>query len=270
MKTGRSSRDLQASISACLFDLDGTLVDSEPLKTQSHVRTVLALSNGAAPAETEVVAAVNHLIGVPTPDTAIELIAHFGLEETTTARQQALGLAAPWLAYSALQHEYYQRILDQPGTLQKAQFPAMVALLKKVQALGLKTALGSMSFRQDVDRTLAILGWADLFDAVLTGDEVSNGKPDPEIYLRLAASLKVTPAECLVLEDSPSGIGAALAAGMVCIAVPNELTREAVLSMKSLETACLVLDQAQLLEKVNHWLPGIKAGSEQLDREREL
>ena len=244
-----------ARVAACLFDLDGTLIDSEPLKTRSHVRTVLDLARGAVPAEDEIADAVNHLIGVPTPETAMDLIACFALEDAVAVRQRELGLAAPWQAYSALQHEHYQRIIDQPGTLEKAQFSFAVALLKHVRSRGSKTALGSMSFRRDVERSLTILGWEGLFDAVMTGDEVSRGKPDPEIYLRLAAQLKVSPEECLVLEDSPSGIRSALAAGMVCVAVPNELTREVVLLMKDLDPAFLVLDQARLLEMVDPWLP---------------
>ena len=255
MRTGECGTRQQGHIKACLFDLDGTLIDSEPLKTQSHVRTVLALANGAAPAEGEIADAVNRLIGVPTRETAVDLIARFGLEREVLARQKELGLDEPWEAYSALQHEHYRRIVEQPGTLVRRQFPGAVALLKRARELGLKTALGSMSFRRDVERTLAILGWTEWFDVVLTGDEVSRGKPDPEIYLSLAARLKVRPPECLVLEDSPSGIGAALAAGMVCVAVPNELTRKAVLAMQGLAAACLVLDQARLLEKVEQWLP---------------
>lgn len=261
MSAGGCSRSPQSPIAACLFDLDGTLIDSEPLKTQSHVRTVLELLGGSERSETEIADAANRLIGVPTPDTAIDLIARFGLEEATAMHQKALGLSAPWQAYSALQQDHYHRLLDRPGTLETAQFSGAVAVLKKVRSRGLKTALGSMSFRQDVDRVLAILHWVDLFDAVMTGDEISQGKPDPEIYLRLAAALKVSPAECLVLEDSPSGIAAALAAGMVCLAVPNALTRQAVLAMEELDRAYLVKDQAQLLDMVAQWLPGILASS---------
>jgi beta-phosphoglucomutase-like phosphatase (HAD superfamily) len=60
----------------------------------------------------------------------------------------------------------------------------------------------------------------------VAGDEVSNGKPDPEIFLKAAEELAVDPVACLVLEDAPSGIAAARAAGMVSIAVPNRFTRQ--------------------------------------------
>ncbi len=66
------------------------------------------------------------------------------------------------------------------------------------------------------------------FDFIATVDDVDNGKPDPEIYTLVAKKLNVSPAECLVIEDSPSGVKAALAAGMGCIVVTTDFTRKGV------------------------------------------
>ena len=254
MTTGGPGRRPPARIAACLFDLDGTLIDSEPLKNLAHVQAVHALAGGTLPRAQEVIAAANNLIGVPTPDTAIDLIKRFGLERAVSARQQNLGLEAPWQAYAGLQQELYQHLLDQPGALNRVPFAHAVSMLKRARARHLKTGLATMSFRRDVQHTLELLGWSSDFDAVVTGDEVSRGKPDPEIYLRLAARLRIEPEECLVLEDSPSGIGAALAAGMSCLAVPNELTREAVLSMNGLDPRTIVLDPSVLQEMADRML----------------
>jgi beta-phosphoglucomutase-like phosphatase (HAD superfamily) len=62
------------------------------------------------------------------------------------------------------------------------------------------------------------------FDAVVTGDTVARGKPAPDIFLRAAALIGVKPQHCVVVEDAPHGIAAAKAAGMLAVAVPNDLT----------------------------------------------
>ena len=74
-------------------------------------------------------------------------------------------------------------------------------------------------------RVLEAIGLSDAFDFIATDDDVEHGKPDPEIDLLVARELGVDPAECLVIEDSPSGVRAALAAGMRAIAVSTEFTR---------------------------------------------
>lgn len=69
------------------------------------------------------------------------------------------------------------------------------------------------------------IGLAGRFESIVSGDAVANGKPAPDVFLRAAQRLNVPPSACLALEDAPNGIAAAKAAGMACIAVPNEFTR---------------------------------------------
>jgi beta-phosphoglucomutase-like phosphatase (HAD superfamily) len=82
-------------------------------------------------------------------------------------------------------------------------------------------ALASNSTRDLVDLALASAGLADAFDATVSSSEVEHPKPAPDIYLRACELLGVAPAEAVALEDSPSGIAAAKAAGLACIAVPQ-------------------------------------------------
>jgi beta-phosphoglucomutase len=82
-----------------------------------------------------------------------------------------------------------------------------------------------MSHRHHVRRVLSVLGPAHAFDVVVPRDDVRRGKPDPEIDLLAAKKLGVPPQEFLGIEDSPAGVKAALAAGMVIIAVATTLTR---------------------------------------------
>ena len=214
-------------LKAFIFDLDGTLVDTEPLKNLAYVRVVRELSPDGPPAE-EVIAVATELIGVPSPETAMELVRRLGLDEPARARMAKLGATAPWQVLMQLHIAAYLHLLDDPGVLQRAQLPSTAGLLHEARQRGFKTGLATMSYREEVQRILDVLSWTDLFDVVATADDVQCGKPDPEIYLHVARTLAVQPDECLVIEDSPSGVAGALAAGMACIAVPGELTRAAV------------------------------------------
>ncbi|HKY07994.1 MAG TPA: HAD family phosphatase [Candidatus Binatia bacterium] len=88
-----------------------------------------------------------------------------------------------------------------------------------------KLALASSSYRDAVDGVLAGLGIGHFFDVIVSGLDVAQVKPAPDIFLKAADELGVPPSACLVLEDAEKGVIAAHAAGMRCIAVPNEYTR---------------------------------------------
>lgn len=98
--------------------------------------------------------------------------------------------------------------------------PGAKDLLSEVQASGLPTALVTSTERRITEYALDGIG-RDFFDTTLCGDEVSQPKPHPEPYLTAAERLAVAPAECVVLEDSPTGVAAAEAAGCVTVAIPS-------------------------------------------------
>jgi HAD superfamily hydrolase (TIGR01509 family) len=103
--------------------------------------------------------------------------------------------------------------------------PGVEALLRDARGLCLGRAVASSSSCGWVDGWLRRHGIRDLLDVVVARDDVRRVKPDPELFLLAAARLGVEPAACVVFEDSPNGMRAALAAGMRCVAVPNALTR---------------------------------------------
>jgi HAD superfamily hydrolase (TIGR01509 family) len=103
--------------------------------------------------------------------------------------------------------------------------PGVERLLRDAKLLGLGRAVASSSSCGWVDGWLRRHGIRDLLQAVVGRDDVQRVKPDPELFLLAARRLGVAPADCLVFEDSPNGMRAALAAGMRCAAVPNALTR---------------------------------------------
>jgi len=103
---------------------------------------------------------------------------------------------------------------------QAAVMPGVLDFLAELEAAGIPRALVSSSYRVLVDAALD--GLAPItFNAVVVGDEVAHHKPHPEPYLLAAARLGVDPADCVALEDSPSGANSASAAGCMVIAVPS-------------------------------------------------
>lgn len=90
---------------------------------------------------------------------------------------------------------------------------------------GLKVGLASSGLRDQVTLSLAEAGLAGLFDVEVTGDDVTRGKPAPDLFLKAAEGLGVYPAYCVVFEDAPAGVAAAVNAGMRAVAIPNDHSR---------------------------------------------
>lgn len=115
---------------------------------------------------------------------------------------------------------HYQAAIDALAPL-----PGVVALLDAFDRENIPCAVASNSERTWVDRVLAITGLASRFRAIATAEEVPQGKPAPDVYLLAAQRLGVPPETCVAFEDSPRGLAAAHAAGMITVAVPTALTR---------------------------------------------
>jgi HAD superfamily hydrolase (TIGR01509 family) len=102
--------------------------------------------------------------------------------------------------------------------------PGIAQYLCDARRLGLKIGLASSSPCAWVTGHLARLGLIDYFDCIRARDDVSEVKPDPELYLTVLRDLEIQPHEAIVLEDSPIGVSAARNAGLFCVAVPNPVT----------------------------------------------
>jgi HAD superfamily hydrolase (TIGR01509 family) len=112
--------------------------------------------------------------------------------------------------------ELYRDIVRRDGI---EPLPGVVALLREMQALGLPRALGSSSPRLNIDTIVMSAGLEGLFDAVVSGDDVTEGKPDPQVFVKAAREIGRMPAKCVVFEDAHVGIEAGKRAGMKVVAV---------------------------------------------------
>ncbi|MEV0157177.1 HAD family phosphatase [Micromonospora sp. NPDC050686] len=211
-----------------LFDMDGTLVDSE--KLWDVALTELAETYGGTLSD----AARRAIVGT---SMAVSMrILHDDLGQPERDPQ----VSAAWID---------ARILELFRTGLRWR-PGALALLHAVRAAGIPTALVTSSGRPLVEVALDTLG-RDSFDAIVCGDEVGSAKPHPEPYLTAARLLGVPIGRCVAIEDSPSGVASALAAGAAVLAVPAEVPIEpadGVHQLESLTAADLELLAALLGE----------------------
>ena len=178
------------------FDLDGTLVDTEPL----HLSVTQALLAGAhhelTPAEFE------RYIGHTTQAMWVELAYRFDLPGTPDD-------------YVAAHAAALLKRLAEP--MESA--PGAEALIRALHARGLPLGIASSSLHRWVVATLSAVGLESYFSAIVGADDVERGKPAPDPYLAVAAALDSDPSRCLAFEDSAAGIASAKAAGMRVVAV---------------------------------------------------
>ena len=187
---------------ALLFDMDGVVVDSMPM----HLRT---WQQALAPLGMELTADdLYPLEGVPTERTA-QLLTERLLGQSCSP-EEAAHLA-----------ERKRRLFRR--TFEPALTAGMGPLLYDLQGRGYRLGLVTGSARRVADETLGPTAAAGLFETIVAGDEVAQGKPNPEPYRTAAARLDLPPKRCLVVENAPLGIEAARAAGMRCVALQTTL-----------------------------------------------
>ena len=240
-------------IKAMIFDLDGTLVQTERLKAISYAKAAIELCPDEL-AEEQVIEAFKEVVGRGRREVAERMIDRFGLEPKARARMEEFGVSAPWQTLLQIRLAHYEAMLADPEVIRRNQWPHNLAVLRAAREAACRTGLATMSRCSQVTRVLQILELVGAFDFVATRDDVERGKPDPEIYLLVSQQLQVPPSECLVLEDSASGVAAAVAADMWCIAVTTPFTRESVHAQRLLDRRWIVDQSEQVMPVVQAML----------------
>jgi HAD superfamily hydrolase (TIGR01509 family) len=240
-------------IRAVIFDLDGTLIETEQLKAESYARAAIQLKPGSF-SEAEAVSAFEDFVGGSREEVSKGMLHRFGLEDSARARMIEFGASEPWQVYTRLRLRIFEEIVADENILRKAAWKHNVDLLHQVRAANCKVGLATMSYCPQVERSLRALELEDAFDFVATREDVENPKPDPEIYLLVARSLNVPPTECLVVEDSVAGVRAGLAAGSLVLAVATPLTRRKLHESGLLDNHHIVDSPEALKETMAHLL----------------
>jgi HAD superfamily hydrolase (TIGR01509 family) len=200
-----------------LFDWDGVVIDSSSQHEESW----------------ELLAAE---LGKPLPDD--HFLRGFGMKNQVII-PEILGWThdpAEIHRYSLRKEELYREIVRERGI---APLPGVVGLLKMLQDHGVPCAVASSTHRENIETIFDAIGVRAYFAAMVTAEDVSRGKPDPEVFLKGAEKIGRDPGRCVVFEDAHVGIEAGLAAGSRVIAVattnPLESLGKADLAVESLE-----------------------------------
>lgn len=189
-------------IQAVLFDMDGVLVDSEPV---INAAAIAGLAEYGIKAQPE------------------DFLPFVGAGEDRYVGGVAEKHGHPYV--TTMKDRVYQIYLELVDDQIKV-FEGIHELLASLAAGGLKVALASSADRIKIDANLRAAGIAqNNFGAVISGEDVVNKKPAPDIYLTAARALGISAADCIVVEDALNGVAAAHAAGMKCIAVTTSFSR---------------------------------------------
>jgi HAD superfamily hydrolase (TIGR01509 family) len=189
---------------AAIFDMDGTMVDTEIIQSRAF-EAVLA--------EFGVTAELTEHGTVQIPGrTSKQMWEFLKQKHHITAEVDDLTAMKRAAAMEALQEDL-------------EPMPGLLELLFDLKQQDIKLAVATSSLRDRAELIMDKIGVSDHFHASVTAAEITNVKPEPDVYLEAARALDIAPAECIAFEDTDVGIVAAKAAGMKVVAVPNEYTK---------------------------------------------
>ncbi|QTE37327.1 beta-phosphoglucomutase [Mucilaginibacter sp. P25] len=208
------------TIKACIFDLDGVIVDTAVYHYKAWKRLANSLGFDFTEHQNEQLKGVSRV-------RSLQLILGWGGVTKTEAEQEQL---------ATLKNTWYMEMVNQMKP--EEILPGAKEFLTTCRAVGLKTALGSAS--KNSMTILEKIGITDMFDAVIDGNKVSKAKPDPEVFLAGAQALGVLPEECVVFEDAIAGVEAAVAGDMKVVGIgSSDVLKGANLVIKGLDEMTL-------------------------------
>ena len=232
-------------IRAFIFDMDGTLIDSERLYEGVYADLIAQLSS--APVERRrITKEYVKYIGKPREAICRGFVEHFNLEDACERLMPRYDADEPWQALEAMRVNMYQDMISDRQFVVDNSIDHNVDLARWAAAQGQRLALATSSFSYEAAQILEALDLHGRMELVLGVENVNRPKPDPEIYLRAAEGLGLAPHECLAIEDSAIGATSALAAGMWVLVTPTEWTRPGLSDVAGLRTDWVALEPSQV------------------------
>lgn len=190
------------NIKACIFDLDGVIVDTAKYHYLAWKRLANEMGFDFTEADNERLKGVSRM-------RSLDILLEIGNKEISAEEKET--------AATRKNEWYVEYILNlKPEEI----LPGVQVFLDELKAKDIKIALGSAS--KNAGLILDGLKLTHYFDAVIDGTKVSNAKPDPEVFLKGAESLGLKPEECIVFEDAQAGVEAAINGNMPCIGIGSE------------------------------------------------
>ncbi|SHK54066.1 haloacid dehalogenase superfamily, subfamily IA, variant 3 with third motif having DD or ED/haloacid dehalogenase superfamily, subfamily IA, variant 1 with third motif having Dx(3-4)D or Dx(3-4)E [Selenomonas ruminantium] len=194
---------------AVIFDMDGVIIDSEPIHSRVKMDTFAHFDLPFDEAD------LVHYMGRTSRVIFGDTLQKYGRTDVTAADM------------AAYKHDHYLEVLES-GEIEPV--PGCVEFIKKLHEKGFPIALATSSNVRAMNAVLDSFGIRKYFTSILSGGELPESKPHPAIYLISAQRLGVKPEACMVVEDTTNGIRAAKAAGMYCVAYRNPNSGEQDLS----------------------------------------
>jgi len=221
---------------ACVFDLDGTLVDNMGIHADAFA--TFAERHGLPPLS-------------PADRHALDGKRNSEIFPVIFGRPLAV---EEWRAYEDEKEAVYREI--SAGRL--SAVPGLHRLAAALSAHGIPIAVATSAPRQNVEHTLRELGLASFTGCIVRGDEVAHGKPAPDVFLEAARRLGVPPDACLAFEDAPVGLEAAQRAGMRVVGLATSFTA-ATLERLAARPELIVRDYDEFLAREGAWLTAAAA-----------
>lgn len=209
-------------LKAVLFDMDGVIIDSEPI----HYRLSKMYYSE---------------LGLDITDEEYYTFVGIGDKEIFTRLKEKYGLKQK---VDEMVEAYQQRYIEHlQGLKDEKPIKGVDILIKDIYKRGFHLALGSSATRRNIEAVLEYFKLREYFDEIVSGCEVERSKPSPDIYVRAAEKLGMDPSGCVVIEDSSNGVRAAKSAGMKCIGYKNHNSGE-----QDISPADIIIDSFEGLD----------------------
>ena len=236
-----------SDIRAVIFDLDGTLLETEHLKAEAYADLVGELTGRGSP-EPSAIELYRSIVGATDLTVCEAMNEKFDLEPLLGDKGWPGERAVEVL--HRLRMQVYVARYGTPAKLRSLVYPHNVSLAKTAAGEGLPIGVATMSFSSEAERVLEAIGLTETVETIVGVDHVKNPKPAPDAFLLAMEKLGVSAEQTLVIEDSPRGTQAAEASGALWICVSTDFSRQALSQDDRLEAEWIVHDPATLGETV--------------------